>query len=56
MDGVGRIGSLLARKGITVKTMDLLIAAWALAHDVPLLTGDRDFAEMSRGGIALALA
>lgn len=52
----GELGFQLARKGITVKTMDLLIATWAIAHDVPLLTKDEDFAAMRRGGIALVLA
>ncbi len=39
----GDLGAMLGRRGHTVKTLDLLIAAHALAHQVPLLTADRDF-------------
>ena len=39
----GDLGFALRRRGSTVKTMDLLIASYALAHDVELLTGDHDF-------------
>lgn len=35
----------LRRQGMTVrKAVDCLIAAWCIAHDVPLLHSDRDFA------------
>lgn len=33
----------------------LLIATYALSHDVPLLAGDRDFAAMARAGVKLAV-
>lgn len=34
----------LRRHGVTVrKSVDCLIAAWCIAHDVPLLHADRDF-------------
>lgn len=34
----------LRRLGVTVrKSVDCLIAAWCIAHDVPLLHADRDF-------------
>lgn len=52
----GELGFLLARKGITVKSFDLLIATFALAHAVPLLTVDRDFELMAKAGVALHLA
>lgn len=35
----------LRRRGVTVrKSIDCLIAAWCIAHSVPLLHADRDFA------------
>jgi tRNA(fMet)-specific endonuclease VapC len=52
----GDLGFLLRRKGVTVKTMDLLIAAWAIHAGVPLLTEDSDFRAMQRAGVPLALA
>src|SRR5688572_17223565 len=42
----GDIGFSIGRKGVTVKTLDLLIAAYALSHGVPVLTIDRDFAHL----------
>ncbi len=51
----GDLGFALARRGVTVKTLDLLIAAYALSHSVPLLTSDADFSRMRRAGIPLAL-
>jgi len=36
---------VLRRRGVTVrKAVDCLIAAWCIAHGVPLLHADRDFA------------
>jgi predicted nucleic acid-binding protein len=52
----GELGFALARKGVTVKTLDLLIATYALSSGVPLLTSDRDFFAMKRAGVALILA
>lgn len=52
----GELGFALARRGATVKTLDLLIAAYALSHDVALLTTDRDFSLFGRNGIPLRLA
>jgi len=51
----GDIGFAIRRKGTTVKTLDLLIAAYALSHAVPLLTTDRDFALFRKAGIPLDL-
>ena len=51
----GEIGYLLARRGVTVKTMDLLIATHALSHGVAILAADADFAAMRKSGIPLAL-
>lgn len=52
----GELGALLGRRGANVKSMDLLIAAHALAHAVPVLTADSDFALMQRAGLGLVLA
>ena len=52
----GELGYVLARKGVSAKTVDLLIATYALTHSVPLLTSDTDFAAMQRAGIPLAIA
>jgi predicted nucleic acid-binding protein len=54
-DEAGELGYYLSRKGVTVKSMDLLIAAYALSHRVPILTADADFALMSRAGLHLQL-
>lgn len=52
----GDLGFALARRGSSVKTLDLLIAAHALHHAVPILTTDRDFARMRRAGVPIALS
>jgi hypothetical protein len=52
----GELGFALARRGVAVKTLGLLIATYALAHGVSLLTADSDFALMRRSGIPLDLA
>jgi predicted nucleic acid-binding protein len=51
----GDLGYALRRKGLTVKTFDLLIATYALSHEAHLLTTDSDFALMRKKGIALEL-
>ena len=51
----GELGFLLARKGLVTKSMDLLIACYALAHEVPIMTGDSDFSHMRKAGIGLDL-
>lgn len=51
----GELGFWLGRKGATVKSFDLLIASFALAHRVPLLTNDADFRLMVKVGVPLAL-
>jgi predicted nucleic acid-binding protein len=55
-DEAGDLGFTLARKGATVKTLDLLIAVYALNHGVPLLTTDSDFSAMRKAGVPLVLA
>jgi predicted nucleic acid-binding protein len=50
----GELGYLLARKGLTMKTFDLLIATYALSHGVPLLATDSDFDQMRKAGVPLA--
>lgn len=52
----GDLGYYLARRGASVRTLDLLIAAHALAHSVPLLTRDSDFETMRDAGVPLVLA
>lgn len=52
----GDLGFILARRGISVGTLDLLIATFALAHEVPLLTTDTDFVRIREAGIPLLLA
>lgn len=47
-DEAGQLGYLLARAGVTSRSFDLLIATYAVAHSVPLLTADRDFAKMQK--------
>lgn len=52
----GVLGTLLRKKGVSAKTLDLLIAHYALSHGVALLTGDRDFFYMHAAGLPLHLA
>jgi predicted nucleic acid-binding protein len=52
----GDLGAYLARRGVTVKTLDLLIATYAIAARVPVLTTDEDFSAIARAGVDLLLA
>jgi len=52
----GDLGASLSRKGATVKTLDLLIATYAIAHSVPLMAADSDFRAIERAGFGLSLA
>jgi predicted nucleic acid-binding protein len=52
----GELGFALGRRGVSVKTLDLLIASYALAHSVAILTTDRDFSLIRRVGVPLLLA
>jgi predicted nucleic acid-binding protein len=52
-DEAGDLGFALARNGVTVKSLDLLIAAYALTHDIPILTLDRDFQLIAHAGVGL---
>ncbi len=52
----GDLGALLARRGATIKTLDLLIATYAIAHGLPLLTSDGDFKAVARANVGLSLA
>ena len=49
----GEIGALVARKGVEIKSMDLLIATYAITHRVPIVTSDRDFTLLARAGIPI---
>ncbi len=51
----GELGALLGRRGTTVKTLDLLIATYALSHGVAVLTRDTDFDRIRRAGLSLLL-
>jgi predicted nucleic acid-binding protein len=51
----GELGFMLRRRGVTPKTLDLLIAVHALGHSTRLLTEDRDFAAMRKAGVPLLL-
>jgi len=47
----GELGSLLGRQGVNVKSLDLLIATYALCHSTEILTNDTDFLLMKRAGV-----
>jgi hypothetical protein len=49
----GELGFRLRRRGVTPKTLDLLIAIYALSHSCPVLTTDKDFLGMQKAGIPL---
>jgi predicted nucleic acid-binding protein len=51
----GELGYLLGRRGVAVKSLDLLIATYALTHAVPVLTLDADFTIMRRAGVHLVV-
>ncbi len=51
----GELGFVLRRRGVTPKTLDLLIAVHALSHSAELLTTDKDFAAMRKAGVHLVL-
>jgi predicted nucleic acid-binding protein len=48
----GDLGYLLGRRGVSIKRFDLLIAAIALAYDLPILTRDSDFQHIRKSGVA----
>jgi tRNA(fMet)-specific endonuclease VapC len=52
----GDLGFMLARRGVTVKTLDLLVATYALSHDATLFAVDTDFEQMKKAGVPLILA
>jgi tRNA(fMet)-specific endonuclease VapC len=51
----GELGFALRRRGVTPKTLDLLIAAYALSHSVGLLTSDKAFRLMQTASVPLTL-
>jgi predicted nucleic acid-binding protein len=51
----GGLGYAIGRRGATVKSLDLLIATYALSHGVAILTGDTDFETIRKAGVALVL-
>ena len=52
----GELGFLTRKRGATIKTLDLLIATWALGASVPVLTRDGDFKALRRAGVPIELA
>lgn len=52
----GELGYALQRQGLTVPSLDLLIAVHAISHHVPVLTLDRDFNRMANADIGLFVA
>jgi predicted nucleic acid-binding protein len=52
----GDLGFALRRRGVTPKTVDLLIATYALTHSAILLSTDKDFLAMQKAGVPLQLA
>lgn len=52
-EDAGDCGFLLKRVGKTVKSMDLLIACYAMAHATPLLTLDGDFSIIKKAGFSI---
>ena len=51
----GDLGFALARKGVTAKSLHLLIAAYSLTNGAPILTLDGDFRLIARAGVGLQL-
>jgi predicted nucleic acid-binding protein len=51
----GELGAGLRGAGVTASTVDLLITTYALAHRVPLLTGDKDFKSIAAAGVPLVV-
>ena len=51
----GELGFRLRRRGVTPKTLDLLIATYALSYSCAILTGDSDFRMMQKAGLPLLL-
>ena len=51
----GELGFALRRRGVTPKTVDLLIATYALSYSTPILTTDKGFRAMQKAGAPLQL-
>jgi len=54
-EDAGLIGAGLSKKGYNLKTLDLLIATYALSYGVPILTKDKDFKLMKKAGLDVDL-
>jgi len=50
----GELGAWLGRQGVNVKSLDLLIATYALQHSLEILTNDTDFLLMKRAGVRVS--
>ena len=55
-EDAGDLGAIVRKRGRTIKSLDLLIATYALAHSVEILTTDGDFTLIQQAGIGLRLA
>jgi predicted nucleic acid-binding protein len=51
----GDLGSRTAARGLTLKTLDLLIAVYAIEHGTPLLARDGDFEALTKMDVGLSL-
>jgi predicted nucleic acid-binding protein len=51
----GDLGYALRRRGLTVRTFDLLIVTYALSHGAAVLTLDSDFHAMKKKGVSVEL-
>lgn len=54
-NSAGLVGAAVTKRGYNPKTVDLLIAIYALDTDLPLLTKDRDFQLMQKAGVPIRL-
>lgn len=54
-EDAGLLGVAVSKKGYTAKTLDLLIAIYALSHNVPILTKDKDFKLIAKTGLGLSV-
>jgi predicted nucleic acid-binding protein len=54
-EDAGNCGFFLKRVGKTIKSMDLLIACYAMAHSTPILTLDGDFSLIKKAGFNLSI-
>jgi predicted nucleic acid-binding protein len=54
-EDAGLLGVAVRKAGYTVKTIDLLIATYALSYNIPILTKDKDFNLIAKTGLGLVI-